>query len=116
MDAEVQWDHYKDDFSYADIGLKLNVDRSNGRTDIYRLDYVYNDDGSKGLSYYVKINLTRGFALGSTLQRDIEISHDVEKSYWLEYNSQCWGIRLGNQQYDEESRVMLSVKLFGFSD
>ena len=116
MDAEAQWDHYKDDFSYADIALRYDLVRANGRTDIYRLDYVYNDEGNKGLSYYVNINLARGFAMGSTLQRDIEAKNDIEKSYWLEYNSQCWGIKLGVEQYDEESRVMMGFKLSGFSD
>jgi LPS-assembly protein len=114
--AEAQWDHYRDDISYADIALKFDVDRVNGRTDIYRFDYVYNDDGNKGLSYFVNINLPKGFALGSTLQRDIEVGHDVEKSYWLEYSSQCWEIKLGIQEYDEESRVMFRLDLFGFSD
>jgi hypothetical protein len=40
----------------------------------------------------------------------------VERSYWLGYNSKCWEIRLGMQQYDEESRVMFGLRLFGFSD
>ena len=116
MNAEARWDHYKNDFSYADVALRFDVDRKNSRTDVYRLDYVYNDNGSKGLSYYVDINLTRRFALGSTLQRDIELGHNVERSYWLEYNSRCWEMRLGMQQYDEESRVMFGFRLFGFSD
>ncbi len=116
MNTEVRWDHYKDDFSYADVAFKFDVNRANNRTDIYRLDYVYNDDGNKGLSYYMNINLTEDFALGSSLRRDIESDNDIEKSYWLEYHSQCLRIRLGVQQYDEESRVMLSFKLFGFSD
>ena len=68
------------------------------------------------MSYYVDINLTRRFALGSTLQRDVELGYNVETSYWLEYNSKCWEIRLGMQQYDEESRVMFDFRLFGFSD
>jgi LPS-assembly protein len=115
MATEVQWDHYKDNFSFADVALKLDVDRAGNRTDIYRLDYVYNDNGNKGLSYYVNINLARGFSLGSTLQRDIEARHNVEKSYWFEYKSQCWGIKLGFQQYDEESSVMVRFQLLGFS-
>ena len=116
MNAEVQWDHYKDDFSHADIALKYDVTRSNNATDIYMLDYVYNDDGDKGLSYYVNINLAKGFVLGSSLRRDIEASYNVEKSYWLEYISNCWGIKLGVQQYAEESRVMVGFRLTGFND
>ena len=116
MDAEVRWDHYNDDFSYADIALKYNMARENGRSDVYRLDYVYNDYGDKGLSYYVNINLTRGFALGSALKRDIEAGYDVEKSYWLEYLSHCWAIRFGVKEYNEESSIMFGFRLYGFSD
>lgn len=114
MDAEVQWDHYKDDITFADIAFKLDIDRANGKTDTYRLDYVYNDSGNKGLSYYFNINIFRGFSIGSALQRDIDLGHDIEKSLWLEYNAQCWGIKLGMEEYDDESRIMLGFKLMGF--
>jgi len=116
MDAEVQWDHYKGDVSYADVGLRFDFVRASGRTDIYRLDYVYNDNGNKGLTYYFNVYISRGFSIGSTLQRDIDLGHDIEKSLWVEYNSQCWGISLGVNQYDDESRIMFSFKLMGFGD
>ena len=32
--AEVQWDHYKNDISFADLSLGLNLDRSGGKKDI----------------------------------------------------------------------------------
>ena len=116
VDGELRWDHYKNDFTYADVALRFDVERENNLADIYRLNYIYNDTGSKGLSYYVDINLTGGFALGSTLRRDMEADYNVENSYWLGYRSQCWSIRLGVQQYDEESRVMVGFRLTGLSD
>ncbi|NLA74307.1 MAG: hypothetical protein GX846_02325 [Deltaproteobacteria bacterium] len=116
INAEAEWDHYKDDFTYADIAVKLGVQRKNGLKDIYRLDYVYNDTGNKGLGYYVNINLAKGFSVGANLRRDVDQGYNVEQSYWVDYGSKCWGIRLGMQQYDEESRVMLGFRLFGFSE
>ncbi len=116
IDLETRWDHYRDDFIYADTGVRLDIEREGGLADIYRVDYVYNEAGSKGLGYYVNINLVKGFALGSSLQRDIEADHDVEKNFWIEYNSKCWRIMLGVQQYDEESRVMVGFRLSGFND
>ncbi len=116
MNAETEWDHYKDDFTYADIAVKLNVERANNFKDIYRLDYVYSDTGNKGLGYYVSVNIANGFSVGSNLRRDIEESYNVEQSFWLDYNSKCFRIRLGMQRYDEESRVMLGIRLFGFND
>lgn len=116
VNAEIQWNHYEEDVTFADLALKLDVDRADGKTDIYRLDYVYNNNGNKGLSYYFNINLSRGFSIGSTLQRDMDLKHDIEKSLWLEYNARCWGIRFGMEEYDDESRVMMGFRLFGFND
>ncbi len=116
MDAEIQWDHYEDDFTFADIALKLEVERANGKTDSYRLDYVYNGNGNKGLNYYLNINILNGFSIGSSLQRDIELGHDIARNLWVEYNSQCWGIQLGMEKYDDESRIMLGFKLTGFGE
>ncbi|NLD36486.1 MAG: LPS-assembly protein LptD [Desulfatiglans sp.] len=116
MNTETEWDHYRDDFTYADIAIKLDIERANRLKDIYRLDYVYSDTGNKGLGYYVSINLAKGFSVGSNLRRDIKENYNVEQSYWLDYSSKCWGIRLGMQRHDEESRVMLGFRLFGFND
>ncbi len=116
MNAETEWDHYKDDFTYADIAIKLDIERKNRLKDIYRLDYVYNDTGNKGLGYYVSVNIANGFSVGSNLRRDIEEGYNVEQSYWIDYSSKCWGIRLGMQRHDEESRVMLGIRLYNFND
>jgi LPS-assembly protein len=116
MNAETEWDHYRDDFTYADIAVKLDVERANRFKDIYRLDYVYNDTGNKGLGYYVSVNIANGFSVGSNLRRDVKEKYNVEQSYWLDYSSKCWGIRLGMQRQDDESRVMVGFRLFGFND
>lgn len=116
MNAETEWDHYKDDFTYADIAIKLDIERANRLKDIYRLDYVYSDTGSKGLGYYVSVNIANGFSVGSNLRRDIEEGYNVEQSLWLDYSSRCWGITLGMERHDEESRVMLGIRLYGFND
>jgi lipopolysaccharide assembly outer membrane protein LptD (OstA) len=116
MNAETEWDHYRDDITYADVSLKLDIERANRLKDIYRLDYVYNDTGNKGLGYYVNINLAKGFSVGSNLRRDVEEGYNVEQSFWLDYTSKCWRIRLGMERHDDESRVMLGLRLFGFND
>ena len=116
LDAEIQWDHYKNDISFADLALELNVDRSGGRDDIYEIDYVYLDEGNKGLSYYADVNLIHGLSVGSSLQRDLDQGHNIEKSYWLGYQTQCWGVHLVMEKIDEESRAMLTFNLFGFGE
>ncbi len=116
FDAKVEWDHYTDDFSSADLSLRFDVDRSDLRKDEYRIDYVYEDSGNKGLGYYIDINLVEGFSIGSALNRDIETDHDIEKSFWIKYTSQCWGARMGIDKSDGESRIMLSFQILGFGD
>ncbi len=114
LDSEVQWDHYSNDVSFADLSLALDIERANGRRDEYRIDYVYRISGDKGLAYFIKVNLMAGFSVGSSLNRDIEMDNDIENSYWVEYDSQCWGMRLGVDRRDEDSRIMLSFQMLGF--
>lgn len=116
MDTEVQWDHYRKDVSYADVSFRADIERSGGRKDIYRINYVYNESGNKGLGYYVDVNLTEKFSVGSDLQRDIDLGHDIEKRLWIGYKSQCWSMKLGLDRNDDESRIMLSFDISGFGD
>jgi LPS-assembly protein len=113
LDAEFHWDHYKDEISFADISLEFNMDRSGGRKDSYEIDYVYLDEGNKGLNYYVNVNMAYGFSAGSSLQRDMDLRHNIENSYWIEYLAQCWGARLTVEKFDEESRIMLTFRILG---
>ena len=113
FDAEIQWDHYSHDISFADLSLEYIVDRSGGRKDTYEIDYVYLDEMNKGLSYYLNVNMAHGFSLGSSLQRDMDTGHNIENSYWLEYSTQCWGVRMTYENFDNESRVMFTFSLLG---
>jgi LPS-assembly protein len=114
FDAEARWDHYTEDFTFADISLKFDMERSGERKDEYRIDYVYTDSGDKGLSYYFDVNIAKGFSVGSSLNRDIDMDHDIEKGYWINYEAQCWEIRLGVEKRDNESRILLNFQLLGF--
>ncbi|HJX34618.1 MAG TPA: LPS assembly protein LptD [Desulfatiglandales bacterium] len=113
LDAEVRWDHHKDEISFADLSLEYDMERSGGRKDTYRIDYVYLDGLNKGLSYYLNVNMPYGFSAGSSLQRDMDLRHNIENSYWIEYLAQCWGARLTVERFDEESSIMLTFRLLG---
>jgi LPS-assembly protein len=113
FDAEFHWDHNKDKISFVDLSLEYDMERSGGRKDTYRIDYVNLDGLYKGLSYYLNINMPYGFSAGSSLQRDMDLGHNIENSYWIEYVSQCWGARLTVERFDEESSIMLKFSLLG---
>ena len=116
LNAEAHWDHYENAVSYADLSFGFMMERSGGRKDTYEIDYTYLRDGSKGLGYYVDINLLYGFSAGTSLRRDIDLGQNIERSYWIEHTSQCWGIRLGFEKIDEESNIMVTFRLLGLGD
>jgi len=116
IDAEAHWDHYDDDISFADLSLELEVDRSGGRKDSYEIDYVYQKDSNKSLSYSLNVNLLPRFSAGSTLKRDLDIDQNIENSYWVEYESQCWGVRMTAAKLDDVSSIMLTFRLLGLGD
>ncbi|MDB9822604.1 LPS assembly protein LptD [Deltaproteobacteria bacterium] len=116
LDAEALWDHYKNEISFADLSIEFDFERSGGRKDIYEIDYAYLDKGNKGLGYYLNVNLISGFSFGNSLKRDMDLGHNIEKNYWIEYLAQCWGARLTVEKIDEESNIMLTFHLLGLGD
>jgi LPS-assembly protein len=113
LNAQFRWDHHKHEISFADLSLEFDMERSGDRKDTYRVDYVDQDGLNKGLSYYLNINMLYGFSAGSSLKRDMDLGHNIENSYWLEYLSQCWGVRFTVERFDEESSIMLTFRLLG---
>ena len=116
LDVETHWDHYDNDISFADLSLELSIDRSGGRKDSYEIDYQYTEEGNENINYRLDINLLYGFSAGTSLKRDLNIGHNLGSSYWLEYQSQCWGVRLITAKLEGIESVMVSFRLLGFGD
>lgn len=116
IDAEAQWDWAVGDISFADLSLDLSVDRSGDREDKYEIDFQYEEDGSKALTYYLDINLFHGFSTGTSLKRDLDFDHTLESSYWLDYEAQCWGLRFHTGKIDEIENIMVSFRLLGLGE
>jgi LPS-assembly protein len=111
--ADANWDHYEEHISSGSVGLDLGVGRSGGRKDSYSIDYVYVRDSAKSLNYEATMHLAHGFSIGAGARRDLVIKHDIEDTYWIDYQSQCWGLRLLYEDLDEDRRVMLTFRLAG---
>ena len=129
------WDHYENHVSYADLSLDLKLRRSGGRTDILEIDYLYQNESSKSLNCNsgrldeirgafqyqnesgkslncnLYLNLDYGFSVGSSLRKDFDSSDDLETTYWLDYASQCWGVRLIVEDLDDSKRFMLVFRI-----
>ena len=113
LTASGTWNHYKEYISSGIVGLDLTVKRSGGRQDSYSIDYVYARDSTRNLNYELTMNLLYGFSVGAQARRDLNMKHDIENSYWIDYQSQCWGFRLIYEDLDEDTRAMLFFSLLG---
>jgi LPS-assembly protein len=115
LDAAMRWDHYESDIVYSDISLDFFVDRKGGKKDRFSLEYNYNKDQHESMGYRVEINLPRGFAVGSTMDKDMELDHTIESRHWVDYQSQCWGVRLSTESAEGIDSVMVEIRLLGLS-
>jgi len=116
LSASANYDHYEEHLSTGSVGLDLMVTRGGARMDSYSIDYVYSRDTTKQLNYEIAIHLFHGLSVGAIGMRGLTEKHDIEDSYWIEYQSQCWGVRLFYENLDEDRRLMLKFSLLGFGE
>jgi LPS-assembly protein len=113
FDAEVQWDYYEHNVPYADVSLSWSIQRSGGRRDQIGLDYQYSNAGNKGLSLYGHVNLIYGFSAGGTLSQNLSSDTAVQETIYLDYQSQCWGVRVFAENVEGVNSFMVTFRLLG---
>ena len=113
FDAEARWDHDLKDIIFTDLSLEFTYDRSGGRKDKYVIDYQYEEGASANLSYYFNLNLVNGFSVGAALKRDLDARHTIGSGYWIDYQSQCWSVRLTAEKLGDVGSVMIQFNLLG---
>ncbi len=111
--ATAEWDHYQEHVSSGSVSLDLAVKRSGNRRDNYAIDYVHERHSTRNLNYEVNINLLGGFSVGALGKRDLILEYDIENSYWIDYQSQCWGVRLLYEDLEEDKGIMVFFRLLG---
>jgi LPS-assembly protein len=114
--GSARWDHYESDIVSASLSGRMAVGRSGGRKDTFEFDYTYQDDRQRSLNLYMDVNLVHGFSVGGSLQRDLEVSQNISTSGWVDYRRQCWGVRVGAEREDEDTRFMLVFNLLGLGE
>jgi lipopolysaccharide assembly outer membrane protein LptD (OstA) len=113
LDTEVHWDYYEKDIPFADVSLALNIPRSGGRTDSIGVNYQYVKDGNKGFNANAHVNLGYGFAVGGLIGRDLNAKSSLQKGLYLDYQSQCWGVRVISDNLDGVGSIMVHFRLLG---
>ena len=115
-DAEIRWNHYDHELEYADLSLTALIDRLGGKKDTYKLNYLYEKDNFKNINLEINLNLVHGFSIGGLWEKDLELHERISNQYWLDYESQCWGVRIGAEWEDKVTSISASFRLIGLAD
>jgi LPS-assembly protein len=107
------WDWDKDELAALNLTLDLSVPRSGNRKDLYKIDYVDREGSNESLNFLIDVNLAYGFSAGVLLNRDLVAKQNVYSSYWLGYQSQCWGVKLSVDRQPGVTRFLISFDLLG---
>ncbi|MBN1830718.1 MAG: LPS-assembly protein LptD [Deltaproteobacteria bacterium] len=113
--GRAEWDYETDKVTTVDLSLDLSVPRSGNRRDRYALDYVKVENGNRSLKFLADVNLSHGFSAGASINRNLDLKHDIRNGFWMEYESQCWALQVGMEEEEAGTRFMLSVRLLGFN-
>jgi LPS-assembly protein len=113
LDTEVHYDYYETDVSFADVSLVLSIPRSGGRADSIAADYQFARNGDQGLGGSANINLAYGFSVGGGLSRNISAGSSLAKSLYVDYQSQCWGVRVISDNLSGIGSIMVQFRLLG---
>jgi hypothetical protein len=116
LNTEVHWDYYEKDIPFADVSLALNIPRSGGRADSIGVDYQYVKDGNKGFNANAFVNLGYGFGVGGGVRRDLNAKASLAKGLYLDYQSQCWGVRVISDNLDGVGSIMVHFRLLGLGE
>jgi len=114
--GNVQWDHYDHHVPYTTLSAEVSLDRSGGRKDTCEIDYQYVKDTQENVNFRLDINLAYRFSAGGSLERDLGFGENISESYWLEYESQCWAVRVVAEREDEDTRAAVVFSLLGLGD
>jgi hypothetical protein len=110
------WDHYDRGISSTDISLVASLERFPRRKDSFTLNYKFERGTQNTLNVSIDAWVAYGFSVGASLSRDMDLDHNVLGRYWLGYDRQCWGIRLGAEQTEEQTSLIFNFKLLGLGD
>ena len=117
FDATARWDHYEKEIAFADIGFRWSLERSRGRADTIGMDYRYvKETGEDGLNVTAHLNLFGGFSAGASFHRDLSRKQNVGERFYLDYESQCWGVRASVERFEGTDSIMVFFRLLGLGD
>lgn len=116
VQASARWDYYEDEIPSANVSFVYAPSRSGGRQDHYRIDYDYLKRGDKYLNFDIDLNLAYGYSFGGGVRRNLVLKNSVSSSIWLDYQSQCWGVRASFEELNGIKRVFVTFRLLNLGE
>lgn len=116
LNGEVHWDHYDKDIPFADVALALTIPRSGGRADVLGVNYQYDKEGEKAIHVSAHLNLDYGFSVGGSVGRDLNAANSLSQTLYVDYQSQCWGVRVIADNLDGIGSIMVHFRLLGLGE
>jgi hypothetical protein len=80
------------------------------------VDYQYVKAGEEGVTGSAHVNLDYGFAVGGGLSRIINADTNLATSFYVDYQSQCWGVRVITDNLDGIGSIMVQFRLLGLGE
>ncbi len=116
LNGNLKWDHYDQEIASTQISADLNLERSGGRKDHFALEYSYQNEEEEYLNATARLNLWWGISIGTSISRDLIQSRYTRKTHWVDYQSQCWGMRVAVEEEDQDRRIMVFVRFSGLGE
>ena len=108
-----RWDHYDNEFKSNDLSVELSLERWKGRKDHYRAEYQSAKGEYRNLLLSADVGLWGGFSAGGSFSKDFYVDQEISSDIWLDYEAQCWGVKVVAHREDEETRFMVFFELKG---
>lgn len=112
----LKWDHYDQEIVSSHVSADLSIKRVGSKRDRYSVEYSYEQGGDEYLSATAQVNLWWGYSAGASVSRDLVGKSYVRRSYWVDYQGQCWGIKVALEEEKEDRRVMFFMRFTGLGE
>ena len=117
FDSEVHWNWYDQNIPFADVGFRWSIERSGGRADSIGIDYRYSKETEEnGLNVSFHVNVVDGFSVGALIHRDVSREQSVDERFYVDYQSQCWGVRVMTDRSPGFNSIMVVFRLLGLGE
>jgi LPS-assembly protein len=120
IDSDAQWSVYGDDLVQFNTALSLWNDRLDRLSAVYRSTKELEDDtgavlveGIQSIRFAALLHLNQQWSINGGYERNIFEHKDIETSFGIVYQSQCWSVDLEYRVEDDDRSYQVKFYLLG---